>query len=33
MGTPMAANDANVFMGMFKTSLLNDFHQKTGRNP
>ena len=33
MGTPMAANYANLFMDMFETSLLNDFHKKTGKKP
>ena len=33
MGTPMAANYANLFMDMFETSLLNDFHNKTGKKP
>ena len=33
MGTTMAANYANLFMNMFETSLLNDFHKKTGRKP
>ena len=28
MGTPMVANYANLFMNMFETSLLNDFHKK-----
>ena len=28
MGGPMAANYANLFMVMFETSLLNDFHKK-----
>ena len=31
MGTPMAANYANLIMDMFETSLLNDFHKKTGK--
>ena len=29
MGTAVAANYANLFMDMFKTSLLNDFHTHT----
>ena len=33
MGTPMAANYANLFMDMLETSLLNDFHKKTGKKP
>ena len=33
MGTPMAANYANLFMDMFETSLLNDFHKKTEKKP
>ena len=33
MGTTMAANYANLFMNMFETSLLNDFHKKAGRKP
>ena len=33
MATPMAANYANLFMDMFETSLLNDFHKKTGKKP
>ena len=31
MGTPMAANYANLIMDMFETSLLNDFHKKAGK--
>ena len=31
MGSPMAANYADLFMDMFETSLLNDFHKKTGK--
>ena len=30
MGTPMAANYANLFMDMFETLLLHNFHKKTG---
>ena len=33
MGTPMTANYANLFMDMFETSLRNDFHKQTGREP
>ena len=33
MGTPIATNYANLFMDMFETSLLNDFHKKTGKKP
>ena len=33
MGIPMAANYANLFMDMFETSLLNDFHKQTGKKP
>ena len=33
MGTPMAANYANLFIDIFEISLLNDFHKKTGRKP
>ena len=33
MGTPMAANYANLFMDMFETFLLNDFHRKAGKKP
>ena len=33
MGTPMAANYANLFMDMFEISLLNDFHKRTGKKP
>ena len=31
MGTPMAANHANLFMDMFERSLLNDFKKKLER--
>ena len=33
MGTPMAANYANLFMNIFETSLLNDFNKKTDMKP
>ena len=33
MATPIAANYANLFMDMFETTLLNDFHKKTGKKP
>ena len=33
MGTPMAANYAKLNMDMFKTSILIDFHKKTGKKP
>ena len=33
MGTLMAVNYANLFMDMFETSLLYDFHKKTGTKP
>ena len=33
MGTSMAANYANLFMKMFETLLLNDFHKKAGKKP
>ena len=33
MGTPMAANYANIFMDSFETSLLNEFYKKTGKKP
>ena len=31
IGTAMPANYANLFMDMFETSHLNDFHKKTGK--
>ena len=31
MGTPVAANYADLFMNMFETSFLNDSHKKTGK--
>ena len=31
MGSPMAANYADLFMDMFETSFLNDFHKKDGK--
>ena len=31
MSTLMADNYANLFMDMFETSLLYDFHKKTGK--
>ena len=31
MGSPVAANYADLFMDMLETSLLNDFHKKTGK--
>ena len=33
MSTPMAANYAKLKMDMFETSLLIDFHKKTGKKP
>ena len=33
MGTPMAANYANLFMDDFECKLINDFHKKTGLTP
>ena len=33
MGIPMASNYANLFMNLFETSFLNEFHKKTGKKP
>ena len=33
MGTPMAVNLANLFMGKFETDLLNDYQNKYNKSP
>ena len=33
MGTPMAVNLANLFMGKFETDLLNDYRNKYNKSP
>ena len=33
MGTPMAVNYANLFMGKFEESLLNEYEKETGLQP